>query len=423
MGLIQIVGLFIIVLVLSVLCLQLFGAVQRLVHQRTVQHLESALFQERLATAVAARCERETLKYAWEGFRKFIVHRKVEEATNISSFYLKAHDGRPLPAFDPGQFLTFRVQLAQGSKPVMRCYSLSDGPNNDYYRVTIKKVLPAPGQPLSKPGQVSSFFHEKIEEGHILDVQAPRGQFVLDLARNTPIVLVAGGIGITPMLSMINAVIAKDARRQVWLFYGVRNSKEHAMKEYLARLAKERPNIRIRICYSAPLPEDKQGKDYDFPQQISLALLQKELGSSNFEFYICGPPAMMAGVGQDLKNWGVPESKIFSEAFGPASLAKPKPVAVPAEGTAPAAAGGTKVRFTRSEKSAVWNPADGVLLDFAESQGVDIPSGCRAGNCGTCETAVRSGQVRNIKETGWKVQAGTCLVCIAVPNGDVELDA
>ena len=423
MGVVQLVGLSIIALILCALGLQLLGAVQRLVHQRRMDSLEADLFQERLAVAVAARSDRETLKYAWEGFRKFIVHRKVEEATNISSFYLKAHDGRPLPAFQPGQFLTFRVQLGPTAKPVMRCYSLSDSPNDDYYRVTIKKVLPAPNVPLSKPGQVSGYFHERVEEGHILDVQAPRGQFFLDLTRSAPIVLIAGGIGITPMLSMLNAVVAKDARRQVWLFYGVRNSKEHAMKEHLATLARERPNIRIRVCYSAPLPEDRQGVDYDFPQQISLALLQKELGSSNFEFYLCGPPAMMSGVGQDLKNWGVPESKIFAEAFGPASITKPKPAPTPAADAATDAAKGPKVQFVKSEKSAVWSSADGVLLDLAESQGVDIPSGCRAGNCGTCETAIRSGQTKNIKETGWKVQAGTCLVCIAVPIGDVELDA
>ena len=246
---------------------------------------------------------------------------------------------------------------------------------------------------------------------------------MLDLTRNVPIVLIAGGIGITPMLSMLNAVVAKDARREVWLFYGVRNSKEHAMKEHLSSLVRECPSIRIRVCYSAPLPEDKQGVDYDFPQQISLALLQKELGSSNFEFYLCGPPAMMSGVGQDLKNWGVPESKIFAEAFGPASIGKPKPTPASTAGAAAETANGPKVQFVKSEKSAVWSSGEGVLLDLAESQGVDIPSGCRAGNCGTCETAVRSGQTKNIKETGWKVQAGTCLVCIAVPIGDVELDA
>ena len=173
MGVVQFVGLSIIVLVFCALGLQLLGTFQRLVHQRRMDTLEADLFQERLAAAVAARSERETLKYAWEGFRKFVVHRKVEEATNISSFYLKAHDGRPLPAFQPGQFLTFRVQRTLTGKPNMSLrYSLSDCPNDGYYRVTIKKVLPVPNVPMSKPGQVSTYFHERIEEGHILDVQA-----------------------------------------------------------------------------------------------------------------------------------------------------------------------------------------------------------------------------------------------------------
>jgi ferredoxin len=128
---------------------------------------------------------------------------------------------------------------------------------------------------------------------------------------------------------------------------------------------------------------------------------------------------MMASVSQGLKDWGVPETKIFSEAFGPAAMPKaPAPANAP-PGAAPA---GPKVGFARSGKSVPWDAQAGSLLGLARANGVEIPSGCCVGNCGTCETAVRSGEVRYVREPAWKTQPGACLVCVAAPKGDVELD-
>jgi hypothetical protein len=188
----------------------------------------------------------------------------------------------------------------------------------------------------------------------------------------------------------------------------------------------------LRVCYSAPDKQDVCGTDYDVGHQITVDFLKAQLPSSNFEFYICGPPGMMADMTQGLKAWGVPESKIFTEAFGPASVAKTAPSPSPTApgtgtGATPGEAAGTahtaKIAFARSGRSVTWDPLAGNLLTFSQTNGIEIPFGCCAGNCGTCETAIKSGAVRYLRQPGWKAQAGTCLVCVCAPDGDVELDA
>jgi len=418
--LLQLAGGLIFVLVVAQLGLLVLSSVRRVLNEQHVQKLRLERLREQVAAAAFVRQEKAASAELWDGWRKFVVQRKVPEGSNVCSFYLAPFDRKPLPAFQPGQFLTFQLKIPGQPRPVIRCYSLSDCARPDAYRVTIKKVLPPPGKE-GAPGLVSSYFHEQVQEGDILDVQAPRGQFVLDLTASTPVVFIAGGIGLTPLLAMLNALSVRSPARETWLFYGVRNGSEHIMKDYLRQLAREKPSIRVRVCYSQPGAEDVAGKDYDFGQQISVDLLRKVLPSNNYEFYVCGPPGMMAALDASLKSWGVPADKFFSEAFGPASL--PKPAAAEPAAASAAPASGFKVVFSRSGKTVVWDGKYENLLNLARASSVDIPSGCCAGNCGTCETAVKAGTVKYLREPGWKAQGGTCLVCVAAPAGDVEFDA
>src|SRR5207247_1198572 len=149
------------------------------------------LLRHQVEAAALARKEKERGRHVWEGFRKFVVQRKVMEGQEVCSFYLAAYDQKPLPSVPPGQFLTFQLKIPGQPRPVIRCYSLSDCARPDYYRVTIKKV---------PNGLASRYFHEQVTEGDLLDVQAPRGQFVLDLARAPAVVLIAGSVGLTPLL-------------------------------------------------------------------------------------------------------------------------------------------------------------------------------------------------------------------------------
>ena len=397
----------------------LFGSLRASAVVARTGEAERALFRARTEEILArTRAEQERNELSWNGFRKFEIAEKREEVPGVCSFYLQPHDKRPLPPFMPGQFLTFKLDIPGQQKDVIRCYSLSDAPNPDYFRVTIKKVPPPRDRPAAPWGLSSSFFHEQLEQGDILDVKAPSGHFFLDTATQTPIVLIGGGVGITPVLSMLNAVTNAASKREVWFFLGVRNKTEHPMKEHLEALAREHENVHLNICYSEPTEDCKEGVDYQHKGHVSVELFKKQLKSNNYEFYFCGPPPMMNALDEHLKEWGVPEARINYEAFGPATV---KMLKEPAPGEA--AGSDIQVTFTRSNKTVGWNPSIGSLLDFAEENGVTIDFGCRAGNCGTCKTAIQGGEVEYLGPPGEMPEQGSCLVCLCVPKTNLELDA
>ena len=387
---------------------------------------ERQLLQSRVAEIMGKwDFEREKNEFSWSGFRKFVIARKVPEGGGICSFYLQPHDGKPLPAFDPGQYLTFRLDIPGQPKQVMRCYSLSDSPKPDYYRVSIKAVPPPRDKPDVPAGLSSNFFHDQLNEGDILDVKAPGGHFFLDTAKHTPVVLIGGGIGLTPVMSMVNRIADIGSTRECHFFYGVRNSKEHVMKEHLERLAAEHENIHLHVCYSSPDDDAVEGKDYHYAERVGADLFKRVLPSSNYEYYFCGPPPMMNSLFEGLREWGVPEKDINYEAFGPATVQKKKE-ADTATDQAPAAVSGDasfEVKFEKSGTTVAWDPSIGSLLDFAEENGVDIDFGCRAGNCGTCITAIKSGDVEYLSEPGEKPESGSCLACVSVPKSAIVLDA
>lgn len=380
---------------------------------------ERALLEQRaqrLSNQLTVLGEQGGAGAAWAGARKFVLTGKVLEAENICSFYFAPHDGRPLPPFLPGQYLTFNLQIPGQTKQVTRCYSLSDSPSHpDYYRVTIKRLAPPPGREDQPPGVGSTFFHHGLQSGDIVDVRAPAGNFHLDTSHPAPVVLIAGGIGLTPVLSMLNHIVESGSQRDTWFFYGVRNSSEHAMKEHMREIANEHPNVHLHVCYSDPEPDDRPGADYDHAERVSVDMFKRLLPSNNFDFYVCGPPPMMDSIVQGLKEWGVPKEKIHFEAFGPASV---KTVSKPQT-----AVGAMSVTFARSGKVLSWTGDHGSLLEFAEANGIAMESGCRAGNCGTCQTAVRAGAVEYLNEPGAPPPDGSCLTCISLPRGDLSLDA
>ncbi len=360
----------------------------------------------------AARIEGARTVGSWQGVRKFVVDRKVKEAEDIFSFYLKSHDQQPLPPFLPGQYLTFRLRLPDMAQPLVRCYSLSDSPKNyEHYRITVKELGARGDAPA---GRASSHLARRVEQGDILDVMAPSGHFVLDEENEKPVVLIAGGVGLTPLLSMLLTIVASGSRRETWFFYGVRYQSEHAMAETLKNLAASRPNIHLVTSYSEPTDACRLGIDYDHKGFISDDLLRQHLPSNNFDYFICGPPPMMDSVTSALLDWGVPKSDIHFEAFGPASTK----VTIDETSTVE-----LEVEFARSATSCTWNPAAGSLLDIAESNDVMLDSGCRAGSCGSCLTAIREGEVEYTIEPGIPVREGSCLTCIARPKTKVVLDA
>ena len=374
-----------------------------------------AAFANQLEAALHwARASQPALK-AWTGTRPFRVSAVVDEAEDCRSYYLMPEDGRPLPRFEPGQYLTFHLPTADPMRPLVRCYSLSERPREDFYRVTIKRVPPPTERPALPPGRGSGHFHREIHPGAMLAVEAPQGAFFLDPTDDLPVVLVGGGIGVTPIMSMASALVhARDAR-SVFVFAGFRNSREHPFRVRLAEMAAVAGNVRLDVSYSRPLPSDRQGVEFTHHGRVDIARLREVLPSSNFRYYVCGPPTMMESLVPALLDWGVPASHIRYEAFGPASV---RGLGHDTAGTAPC-----DVQFALSGRMLRWSGEQASLLELAEQGGVPLESGCRAGSCGQCRVMVAAGRMVHAKHPGVQLMDGECLACIARPEGDVVVDA
>jgi len=365
---------------------------------------------------------RAEIATAWPGFRTFRVERKVVEdiAQSVCSFYLVPEDRQPLPPFLPGQFLTFRLDVPTGEaiEQIIRCYSLSDAPRPDAYRVSIKRV-PAPSGSDYPPGRSSNYFHDHVAVGSQLQVRSPAGHFHIDRS-DAPVVLIAGGIGITPMLSMLNWCLAEQPGREVWLFYGVRHGRELVMKSHLAALDAAHPNFHLRLCFSDPQPEDEAGRDFHHRGRVDVSLLRTQLPLKPYHFYICGPTPMMASLVSALEDWGVPDARIHFEAFGPASIKRKNDIT---SGQTQATDSDIVVTFAHSGKQLPWQPGAGNLLEFAEANGISVNSGCRAGGCGTCQTTIRAGEVSYRQPPDFDPEPGNCLLCVCSPKTSVTLEA
>lgn len=438
----------------AMLCasLSLRTALQRRHRHAQLQGIALDHFREAAQTLLREASRNEAKgRLGWNGFRKFVIDRKVEETVDVTSFYLKPYDGKPIPRFRPGQHLTFRLRVPGEPRPVVRCYSLSEAPGeSDCYRITVKRLAATGDSPDAPDGVASCYLHDAAEEGHIIDVRAPSGRFYLDEEADRPLVLLAGGIGITPLLSMLNAHRASGSEREVWLFYGVRNRADHVMYDHLERIRRSQDNIQVVICYSAPTPCCAPGKDFDYSGRMSIELIRRMVRSTDCQFYLCGPTAMQETLIKDLRAWGVAEDDIKFESFGTRVQGRADAevdtlwdtVAVngltskvmtlrPRGGDARAVPqqsealqGETvEVVFARSDKVAQWRPGGPSLLNLAEALGVPIEGGCRSGQCGSCATAIKRGGVRYATPPGHAPERGTCLPCMAIPKNGLVLDA
>ncbi|MEQ1612747.1 MAG: 2Fe-2S iron-sulfur cluster-binding protein [Hyphomicrobiaceae bacterium] len=355
---------------------------------------------------------------AWQGWREFrVARREYEDGGEAQcSFYLEPLDGVPLLPFKAGQFLTFELPIFD--RKVVRCYSLSDRPDPKRFRVTIKRLGPPADRPHAPPGIASSHFHDEVHEGDVLRVKAPAGAFFIDPDATVPAVFIAGGVGITPMMSMVSWALAEQPQRILHLFYGVRHGGEHAYKQVLEDLARVHPNFHLHVIYSRPSAVDLLGRDFHHAGHVDVDLLRRCLPQGRHQFYICGPAPMMAGLVPELAAWGVPPEDIRHEAFGPASLRSGVE-----DRQSPVIAGPIEVQFRRSGRTLSWDGRDASLLDFAERHGIAVESGCRSGSCGSCETKLMSGNVRYGSAPDLEIKPGYCLLCIGTPQSDLMLEA
>lgn len=352
--------------------------------------------------------DRPTNSSNWKDWRNFVVVRKVKETEEITSFYLKPEDQGEIPNFQPGQFLTIKLDIPGQDKPVIRTYSLSDYHEPcEYYRLSIKRE-PAP-KGLDVPlGVASNFMHDRIQEGSVIPAKPPNGKFVLDIQKPIPAVLISNGVGITPMISMAKACTQLNPNRPIWFVHGARDGRFHAFRDEIMAIAQQNPNLHVHFRYSRSRPEDEG--HYHSIGYVDTALI-KELIGQEAEYFLCGSPSFMDSLRVGLKEWGVPESKVFFESFTKATKVSSQnqpPVATQVEQA--------EIVFAKSGKTLTWKQGDGSILEFAEANDINPPFSCRAGICGTCMCKISAGVVAYQQTPTATTEENSVLICISQPG-------
>jgi ferredoxin-NADP reductase/MOSC domain-containing protein YiiM len=351
---------------------------------------------------------------AWPGFRPMRVASIRKESDNVTSFVLSPVDGQPIPAFEAGQFVVLRLRLDRAKPPVLRSYSLSDLPAGDHFRISVKSELNGVG---------SAFLCNRTHAGDVLDVSAPRGNFIMRPSQ-TPVVLLSAGVGATPVMSMLHALAAERSQREVWWIYGARNRGDHPFADESRSLLKQLPRGRSFIVYSRPAALDRMGTDFDASGHIDTALLEKIGVSQNSNFYLCGPPSFLQNMRNGLGNWGVPAENVHTEIFGSLEGITPGMAQVNHTPHLPQGppGSGPPVSFARSGITANWDPKFTSLLELAEACDVPVRWSCRTGVCHTCMTGLIGGSITYNPEPLERPAPGNVLVCCSQPNADVTLD-
>ena len=358
---------------------------------------------------------RRLLAAKGNGWRPFQVQNIEEEAKGIKSFYLQPSDKGAMLPFKAGQFLTFSLPISVEG-PVIRTYTISSSPLDQSYRISVKR-----------DGVASSYLHDLVSTGSILDVKAPKGAFFRDARQMRPTVLLAAGIGVTPMLSMIRDALQMGVKyRQMAplvFLYVTRHMEDRAFHFELKELERLSAGAFEYISLlTQPGVGAVCGVDFDHEGYITTDLICEHCPAGDVDYFVCGPDGFMQSTYNLLRQKGVSDDRIFTEAFGPSSLRRDQDnyVATPLE-----MADQVSVHFARQDLTFLWRPEDGTLLEFAESHGFEPEFSCRSGNCGSCAVRLNKGSVVYSNSITTPVGDGEILLCSAHPakgSEDVILD-
>lgn len=360
-------------------------------------------FRDMLATPQGSASEPPSATPAWDGFRPLRVRGIHRESPQVMSIELEAEDRSALPAPLPGQYLTVRIPGAGAPAP-LRSYSLSGDPAAGYYRVSVKR---------EEHGLVSSWLHEHVEPGSVVEAAAPRGEFYL-ADGGGPVLLMSAGIGITPVLAMLHALAAARSGRDIWWLHIARNRETQAFATEVASLVESLPSARQSVFYT-----QTQGR-LDRPAIAALGI------PADATAYLCGPTQFMSDMRDALAAGGLDPQRIHSELFGALPPINPgiiddtprKPPHLPAglAGTGP------PITFARSGLTAAWSSAYGSILELAEACDVPTRFSCRSGVCHLCVTGVVAGRATYVQQPLEPPEPGTVLICSAAPETDLVLD-
>jgi ferredoxin-NADP reductase/ferredoxin len=325
-------------------------------------------------------------------------------------------DDQPLPAALPGQYVVLRLQTTAGGPPLFRSYSLSGPLSTERYRISVK---------IEPDGAAGTYLRRHVRVGDVLDVSSPRGSFVLESGER-PLVLLSAGIGATPVLAMLHALVEARSTRQVLWIHAARDRDHHPFADEVHRLMLTLTHGRSCVCYSRPGARDKMGEDFDAAGHLSRSAFDEVGIPREAEVYLCGPTRFMADMKEALATSGVAPERIHVELFNGSESMTPGVVGgatraphLP-EGDANT---GPLVSFVRSGIAAHWKASTYQnILELAEACDVPVRWSCRTGVCHNCESGLVSGAVVYGPEPLDKPAEGNVLVCCSQPIHDVVID-
>ncbi len=331
----------------------------------------------------------------WTGALR--VGRIFDETADVKTFRLAPTVGEALPfSFEPGQFLTVSANV--GGQVLKRSYSLASSPCcHGWCEITVKRVR----------GGLSEYLHERIRPGDVLDASGPYGRFTFRGREAPSVVMIAGGVGITPLMSSIRYLTDQSWDGEIFLVYAAARRDALIFREELERLAARHPNLHLTVVLS-----DEPSAEWTGPRGfVTAELLQAAVPQlATRRVHLCGPPPMMAAVTAELERAGLPPGQLRTEVF----LSPAAPAAAPAT-----------CFFTRSGRHAPLAPEQ-TVLDAAEAAGVAVDYSCRQGFCGVCKVKLLQGQVSMAVTDGLASadqDAGFVLACQARSAADVSVDA
>lgn len=347
-----------------------------------------------------ARLQEREQRQQWQDWQ---VLRVEPESEDIRSFYLQPPAGTAV-SFAPGQHLP--VRLATGGQALIRTYSLSSAPSDGELRISVKAQGPA-----------SRHLHEQVRVGDHLQVRSPMGSFTLKGDSGRPVVLIGAGVGITPLLSMLRELVAGPARR-VHLFQSARTLGQLPFQREIAELRQRAPQLQVHRALSRPEPQAVPGRDFEQVGRLDIEAIKAQLPLDDYDFYVCGPGEFTQAIYDGLRRLNIADTRIHAETFGPSTLKRLGDGGKPTLVQPPAATEPVPVYFAGSAKEARWKPESGSLLELAEARGLAPDFSCRGGSCGTCRTKIVSGQVHYPNPPAELPEAGSVLICCAIPAQD-----
>lgn len=254
-------------------------------------------------------------EHGWTGWRTFKVGRKEMESTEICSFYLYPADGGKVAHHQPGQFISIKLFIPQLNINQIRQYSLSNAPNGEYYRISVKRETAAD---LDANGMISNQLHDAIAEGAHVELTSPAGSFILPDHLEAPVMLISGGVGLTPFMSMLQHLTKQEAKHPITWIHGCRNEAVHAFREQVNELVNAHDHVEQHVFYNVRTAQNQEAGIYE--GYLDINALKNLSHHPETKYFICGPSIFIQKQFKDLKDLGIDPEAIFFEEFGPQVL-------------------------------------------------------------------------------------------------------